>query len=215
MAFGLEQPGVDVELFKIEWLLFPGEEGDAWLRASRSNCAVCGLSVVPYANRFPVGDDSVVSPHLYLDTLPVPPMFRVGGVHFVTESLQRKIERLFPGAFTFEKTGVEWENEPRVSEDIYWAKSSGRAIVRPLYWRLGKPCPSCKHRQQERIEPRRWAGKYEVLHDSWSGSAIYYVEENGAPEFADGSFKRFLEHELASYPESVVSFDEVRIVVDE
>jgi len=203
-----------VKLFKIEWLFFPGEEGDGWLRASRSRCAVCGLSVVPFVNRFPVPDDSVVSPELYLDTLPLPPMFRVGGIHFVTDSMKRKIERLFSGAFTFEKAGVEWENEPSVSEDIYWAKSSGRAVVRPLYWRLGEPCRSCSHSQQEPIEPRPRAAKYEVLQDSWSGSAIYRVEETGAPEFAEESFKGFLEEELATYPESVVSFDEVVIAVD-
>jgi hypothetical protein len=56
-------------------------------------------------------------------------MFRVGGIHFVTDSMKRKIERLFSGAFTFEKAGVEWENEPSVSEDIYWARGCAAAVL--------------------------------------------------------------------------------------
>lgn len=157
-------------------------------------------------------DDGVVTASLILDSIPTPPIFRIGGLHFVTEVLGARIEKYFPGAFLFAATEVDRPDSLEFAGNVLWAKTTGRLIVKPLYYRIGDSCPECRHRVQERIEPRPTVPKYEIVQDSWSGSCIYHAEESGSPDFVDSRFKEFLEQEVGTFPEQIFSFKEVPCV---
>jgi hypothetical protein len=146
---------------------------------------------------------------LLLDWTPVPPIFRIGGIHFVSQTLKTKIEHEFPDAFAFCEAEVEGTCE---SVKLYRARTTGRLEVKPLYWHIGVPCSKCLHRSQVRIEPRPNVPRYEIVSGSASGSCVYHAEESGAPDFVDMRFKEFLEAAAADFPEKLFSFRQIDCV---